>query len=268
MPAPAGGGSDVDARLLGEALSHEMVDIRSVAGLFAFKTGTTSLSAQAPKVQHPRTVNLLFLFQDGGIPMGYLITTITRSTGRKISLWVGLLVMTIASIAWGDPPPWAPAHGWRKKHDPNYAGYEGARWPSDYGILHGSCNREAIGVVLGGVVGGAVGSRVGEGETRAVATAIGAVIGAVIGAQVGRSMDEEDRACVGHSLELVESGRAVHWVNQATGMTYTLIPITDYTMSDRPCREFTLNVGTQAKADSSRQHACRNRDGTWILGTR
>ena len=117
--------------------------------------------------------------------------TITRSTGAKISLWACVLVMTVASTAWGDPPPWAPAHGWRKKHDPNYAGYEGARWPSDYGILHGSCNREAIGAVLGGAVGGVVGSRVGQGETRAVATVLGAVIGAVIGAQIGKSMDEE-----------------------------------------------------------------------------
>jgi len=200
--------------------------------------------------------------------MDCLSTIIARSTVRKSSLWACVLVMTVASTAWGDPPPWAPAHGWRKKHDPNYAGYEGARWPSDYGILHGSCNREAIGVVLGGVIGGAVESRVGQGESRVVATVIGAVVGAVIGAQVGRSMDEEDRACVGHSLELVESGRAVHWVNQGTGMTYTLIPITDYTVDDRPCREFTLNVGTQVKGDSSRQRACRNRDGTWILTTR
>jgi outer membrane lipoprotein SlyB len=64
-------------------------------------------------------------------------------------------------------------------------------------------------------VGGAVGSRVGQGETRVVATVIGTVIGAVIGAQVGRNMDGDDRACAGHSLELVESSRAVQWVNHA-----------------------------------------------------
>jgi len=215
-----------------------------------------------------RAVKLRVPYQDVEVAMGCRSNTITRSTGAKVSLWACVLVMTVASTAWGDPPPWAPAHGWRKKHDPNYAGYEGARWPSDYGILHGSCNREAIGVVLGGAVGGVVGSRVGQGDTRAVATVLGAVVGAVIGAQMGKSMDEEDRACMGHSLELVESGRAVHWVNPATGMTYSLIPLTDYTMGDRPCREFTLNVGTQVKSDSSHQRACRNEDGTWALSAR
>ena len=36
-----------------------------------------------------------------------------------------LLAFSFAAPVLADPPPWAPAHGWRKKHDPNYVGYTG-----------------------------------------------------------------------------------------------------------------------------------------------
>src|SRR2546428_8854129 len=58
-----------------------------------------------------------------------------------------------------DPPPWAPAHGWRKKNDPNYVGYTGKTWDKDYGIIEGRCNSAAVGALLGGAVGVAVSSR-------------------------------------------------------------------------------------------------------------
>ena len=181
-----------------------------------------------------------------------------------------VLVIVVLSVAlfsaWADPPPWAPAHGWRKKHDPYYVGYEGRRWPSDYGVLHGSCNREAIGAVLGAAVGGAIGSRVGEGDDRAVATIIGVVIGAVVGAQIGRSLDEEDRACIGHALELSEAGRPVYWQNEHSGARYTLTPLAEVRgQAGRICREFVLEVRLDGKRDRSQQKACRNEDGSWSL---
>ena len=184
--------------------------------------------------------------------------------------------------ALADPPEWAPAHGWRKKHDrydedhrnkrrhheEGRVGYEGRRWPSDYGILRSQCNREMVGAVLGGVVGGAIGSRVGKEEDRAVATVIGAVVGAVIGAQVGRRMDDADRACVGHALELADSGRAVHWINEESGVTYLLSPLSDYEQAGRAYREFSLEVTAGNKRDVSRQKACRGTDGVWAMQSR
>ena len=69
-----------------------------------------------------------------------------------------LMVLSIFSMilpAYADPPPWAPAHGWRKKHDPYYTGYTGRQWDNDYGIISaGQCNRQAIATVLGGVTNG------------------------------------------------------------------------------------------------------------------
>jgi surface antigen len=173
------------------------------------------------------------------------------------------------SAAWADPPPWAPAHGWRKKYDPHYVGYEGRRWPSDYGVLRGNCNREAIGAVLGAAVGGAIGSRVGHDDQRAVATVVGVVLGAVIGAQIGRTMDEEDRACMGHALELSEAGRPVYWQNERSGANYVLTPLSETTVRGYLiCRDFELEVRFAGKRDVSKQKACRNDDGSWSLARR
>lgn len=84
-----------------------------------------------------------------------------------------LLVGAWCAEAVAEPPPHAPAHGWRKKHDPHYVGYTGKQWEHDYDILSGRCNREAVATVLGSVVGAVVGSRTAEPEDRTVATIIG-----------------------------------------------------------------------------------------------
>jgi surface antigen len=176
--------------------------------------------------------------------------------------------LSIATSAFAKPPPWAPAHGWRRKHDPHYEGYEGytgQHWPRDYGVIRGHCDRAAIGTVLGGVVGGATGAVIGSqttssGTGRAVAIVVGTVLGAVIGHEIGREMDEEDRACVGHGLELAGEGQHVQWVNNATGVSYVLTPTG---RSDVSCRNFKLQASRDGKSHTTTSRACRSRDGSW-----
>jgi surface antigen len=191
------------------------------------------------------------------------LTFAKRGTAPLLTL-LALMTLLPVDASFADPPPWAPAHGWRKKHDPHYVGYEGRRWPSDYGVMRGGCDLQAIGAVLGGAVGVTIGSRVGERDERAVATVIGAVLGAVIGAQVGRSMDEEDRACVGHALELVDDGRPVYWENAYTGAQYTVTPGRALN-GDRICREFLLDVDVKGRRDRSQHVACRSGNGRWSI---
>ena len=162
-----------------------------------------------------------------------------------------------------DPPPWAPAHGWRKKNDPYYVGYTGRQWRQDYGVITGTCNTAAVGAVLGGVVGGAVGSQVSAREDRAIAIFLGTTIGAVIGAKIGRDMDQRDRACMGHALELAGDGRAVRWTNDATGVTYRLTPARGSRVNGLPCREFSTQVSAGSRKDVVKGVACRRADGEW-----
>lgn len=171
------------------------------------------------------------------------------------------LLLTLAQTPlWADPPSHAPAHGWRKKHDPYYQGYTGKQWDNDYGITLGRCNRDAIGAVIGGVVGGAVGSQVGEGSGNKVATIVGAALGAVIGAQIGRDMDERDSACIGHALELARDGQRVSWTG-AGGIAYRLVPLAGSRRDGVSCRDFELEVAGKR----TRQSACQQRPGTWTL---
>ena len=49
-----------------------------------------------------------------------------------------VLALTLPANTYGDPPPWAPAHGWRKKNDPYYTGYTGKKWDKHYSRKHWS----------------------------------------------------------------------------------------------------------------------------------
>lgn len=179
-----------------------------------------------------------------------------------LALIVGLACVVPTPLR-ADPPSHAPAHGWRKKHDPYYLGYQGWKWPRDYGVLAGRCDHAAVGAILGGVVGGAIGAQVGKGEGRAVAIVVGTVLGAVIGASIARELDEADRACIGHTLELAPAGRRVVWHNDRTGVDYVVIPGRSFRQGDRDCREFTTERYVDGRRIVTRQRACRDDDGQW-----
>lgn len=190
-------------------------------------------------------------------------TEITMSTLKRTatSLLTGL-ALTFSLLATAEPPDHAKAHGWRKKNDPGYVGYTGRAWERDYGILEGNCNRKEIGTVLGAVVGGAIGSQVGDGSGRTVAIIVGSVIGATLGREIGRDLDEADRACVGHALELAKDGQRVRWLNERTGVTYVIAP-TAATKKEDSCRTYRLTATRDGRSASRDGKACRGNDGTW-----
>ena len=168
-----------------------------------------------------------------------------------------------AGPAFADPPAHAPAHGWRKKHDPYYVGYTGVSWERDYDISSGRCNRQEIATVVGAIAGGAIANHVAD-EHKAVATIVGVIAGGVIGNRIGKELDEADRGCFGHALELAEPGRAVRWINDRTHVDYVLTPLG---MSDtKNCRKFKLQAKSGKKSKTSEGRACRDGDGVWRIG--
>jgi surface antigen len=177
---------------------------------------------------------------------------------------ISFLYVFLAASALADPPPWAPAHGWRKKNDPNYVGYTGKKWERDYGIIEGRCNTAAVGAVLGGVTGAVVGSRASE-EDRPVAIILGSTIGAIIGAKIGQEIDESDRACMGHALELAGEKKTVAWTNRSTGLTYRLTPVRNLRDGRQGCREFRTVVSAGKKSETVSGVACRRGNGEWLF---
>ena len=185
-------------------------------------------------------------------------------TGRTAAFLAFLAVTMLPIPAPADPPPWAPAHGWRKKNDPNYVGYTGKRWEKDYGVVEGTCHTQEIGAVLGAAVGGAIGSQHGNDSNRPVAILVGGVLGAVIGAKIGRTLEDTDRACMGHALELADEHSSVRWKNSA-GVQYELTPTRNVGDKAHPCREFVTRVLTDSTRDAVKGAACRGANGEWVF---
>ena len=193
-----------------------------------------------------------------------LLPALTPRARRILARTLLVLLIALPCIALATPPSWAPAHGWRKKNDPTYAGYSGRSWDDDYGVRSGRCDRAEVGAVLGGVAGGVIGAETSKGDQRAVAIVVGTVIGAAIGAEIGRRMDKADRSCVGHALELAGPGQTVGWTNPDTGVSYKLTPA-EKTESANGCRKFRLVATGSFGLSEGRTVACPAPDGTWTL---
>ena len=170
-----------------------------------------------------------------------------------------------APLAVADPPPHAPAYGWRAKHDARYVGYTGYRWQEDFGVREGRCDRSRVSTAIGAVIGGAIGATVGSGDNRLIAVLAGATIGAIIGREIGRDMDRSDHACFGHSLELQEDGHRVYWDGARAGMRYTLTPGGRFARDGRVCRRFTLVRDFDGRQITRRGSACRYGEGEWRM---
>jgi surface antigen len=183
---------------------------------------------------------------------------------RILPLLATAAALMFASVSLADPPAHAPAHGWRKKNDPGYVGYTGTQWERDYGVTSGRCNREEIGAVLGGAAGAAVGSRSSD-DHPVVATILGAAAGALIGAAIGRELDDADRGCLAHSLEVGEVGRRVTWLNTRTGVTYVLVPEQGKKSTGKACRKFELTATAGKKKEKRRATACQVAAGRWEM---
>lgn len=165
-----------------------------------------------------------------------------------------------------DPPPWAPAHGYRHKHhkhkDRDDADYYETEYRY-YGVLDGRCNREEIGTVLGGAVGGVVGHNAADDKT--LGTIAGVFVGAVLGNVIGRSMDDADRFCTSHVLEYVEDNRTVSWGTVDRNIRYRVTPIRTYSRDNSYCREFTVVRETSQGTTREKRRACRSDGGAWNL---
>jgi surface antigen len=183
-----------------------------------------------------------------------------RTTAKAALVMMSSLAVW-AGAAFADPPAHAPAHGWRKKHDP-YVGYTGAQWERDFDISSGSCNRQEIATVVGAIAGGVIANRVAD-EHKAVATIVGVIAGGVIGNKIGRELDEADRGCFGHALEIAQPGQKVTWANQTANVRYEMTPGNASPQYGASCREYTLVTITGSQRSSQPGVACQSQPGVW-----
>lgn len=170
--------------------------------------------------------------------------------------------LLLAAPAVAAPPDHAPAWGYRNKDKSNrkFHGYTGVEWEQDFGVASGRCDTDKVLTVVGAIGGAVIGNRSASPENRAVATIAGAIIGGVIGNKVGDAIDDGDRACLGHSLEVGAIGQRVAWTNPRTRVAYQVEPVRDL---QGGCREFRYRAGSNAKF--SMMTACRDAGAVWQI---
>jgi surface antigen len=157
------------------------------------------------------------------------------------------------------PPPWAPAHGYRRKHEHGRVVYM-----APYGISSGICDRTLLGAAIGGAAGGLIASEVAHGKHRPAAIAGGALLGILLGGSLGNAMDQLDERCVGQVLEHAGAEQTVAWRNPDSGASYQVTPTRTWQEQDgRYCREYTTTVRIGGKPQQAYGTACRQPDGSW-----
>jgi outer membrane lipoprotein SlyB len=176
-----------------------------------------------------------------------------------------LLAATLAAPVMADPPSHAPAHGYRNKDKQarRFKGYTGVEWQEDYGVREGRCNTDTVLTVVGAAGGAIIGNRTASAENRTIATIIGAVAGGIIGNQIGEAIDDGDRGCIGHSLEMGAVGQRISWTNPRTHVAYTLRPVAD--LQDG-CRRFEYRPGASSQLQT--MTACRREGAAWVIRPR
>jgi surface antigen len=161
----------------------------------------------------------------------------------------------------GGPPPWAPAHGYRRKQ-------ANGEWVyvAPFGIDARTCNRQLLGAALGGAAGGLLASEIAKGDDRPLAIAGGTLLGILVGGSIGRSMDRLDQNCVGQILEYAPAQEPVAWTNPDQDATYQVTAVRTWQEGDeRYCREYQTSATIGGKVQEAYGKACRQPDGSWQI---
>ncbi len=191
-----------------------------------------------------------------------------RSLNLGLTAAAALMIAAApVGAAYADPPPWAPAHGWRAKHhghdrhrdrrevhvhhhydrDDDYRQpvivTRGSSYRCDRSLLDG--NKTLLAQILGG--------------------AGGALLGVLIGTEIGGSLDAADAACAQEALETADTGRPVVWNNPDLGTQYAMVPTRTYENAGTYCREYTTRASVGGRTQEAYGTACRQPDGSWRI---
>ena len=203
-----------------------------------------------------------------------------RHGGFLVSLAAIFFSLALAATASAEPPPWAPAHGWRAKHHqhhedededegegrPVYVVPAQPAYTPPYGISQNTCYRSAVGALVGAGAGAYAGNQVGKGGGKIAATIGGGILGALVGGAIGHWMDQTDQGCVGQVLEHAQTGQAVQWTNPDNGAQYAVTPMKTYqAQGGGYCREYTAQATVAGRAQQTYGTACRQPDGSWQI---
>ena len=181
-----------------------------------------------------------------------------------------LLICFVSTSVYSEPPPWAPAHGYRNKHKSHhnhqYRGYDYYHddVAKDIGIFDGICKYEKIGTIVGGAAGAVIGAKVTDKEDRVAGVVIGTIAGVILGKTIGKVIDERDRNCAGHALAYLDEGESLYWRNPNTNAEHQITTLSSYAQNGYDCKQFvTTTTFSNGHKTSYENDACLDYDGVW-----
>ena len=190
---------------------------------------------------------------------------LTLRSALIAAMAISFIASTPAGTAFAEPPPWAPAHGYRAKNPDFRAKYQ---YPDiDLGFCNRSLsNSQLVGGALGAIVGGLLGSKVGKGSGKLAATAAGTLLGALAGASIAQSMDTADNECISKALDAAPDHKEIAWRNPDADAQYKVTPVRSYeNRAGRYCREYITEAVIGGRTEKVYGTACRQPDGAWEL---
>lgn len=186
----------------------------------------------------------------------------TRLRKRFALLLCAVLALLLAGPSYADPPPWAPAHGYRAKH-----GH--ALYVLPVGLRAHYCqaalfDQSTAGGLIGAGLGALAGAHVGDGRGKLAATALGTLVGYVIGREVGAAFTHDDVTCFARTLEHAPDRHTIAW-NQQDRVHYSVTPTATRERDGGYCREYTATARIGGETRTVYGTACRQPDGSWKL---
>jgi surface antigen len=201
---------------------------------------------------------------------GLLVTVIALAGGAGVAAHAQ---QSPSSQASREPPH---RYGWPLRTSGTYVGWSGARWSRDFGVASGRCNRRDIATIVlvpdgRGTLTPQVVAQVPAGYTRNVGTLRGASVAALVGASLNQDLDDQDRDCMGHALEIGKPGRSVSWQNPGTQLTLAITPGRENrsrkSSGGYKCREYVVTIARPGAAAVSKPGvACQAEPGLWLIG--
>jgi len=182
-----------------------------------------------------------------------------------------VLTCFISTSVYSEPPPWAPAHGYRNKHKSKskHHHHRGHDYyhddvAEDIGIFDGVCKYEKIATIIGGAAGAVIGSKAVDKEDRVAGILIGTIAGVIVGRTIGKVIDERDKNCAGHALAYLDDGESLRWENPNTHARHKITTLSSYVQNGYECKQFiTKTIFSNGHKTSYENDACLDDDGVW-----
>jgi surface antigen len=184
------------------------------------------------------------------------------AAGATAAIALLAAIALAADHAMAQPPPWAPAHGYRAKQGLTHVAPPQVHVvPPTFSVDRCVVSGSSVGGLVGGIAGGVLGSQIGRDSGRTAAAIGGTIIGVIVGSAVGEAMAPTDYYCTIYGLQ---AGEPVAWTNAETGYAFQLVPTGRYNDAEgRFCQDFATTAAIDGYTHQTYGTACLQPDGSW-----